>query len=401
MKKNFLSNIAITVIAIILNFSFKIYLANLISKEDLGIYYTMIDIISLFLIVFIGSRSSMVVYYNQTKDDATILNLFRYSILAVTIFSLVVIVPLAKDFLGISIPYMFFALLLVSQAFYTYFYNQLGVYRMYQETNIITLLEAILIIGLFFVLKPFFDYFESLIVATALNFLILSFYIFYKKPYKEPLLAKVEINTQTREFIGNSFVASLEFALGMLSIYISVIFFTKYFTLSDLADFQVVVKSIYFYFLILFVFPIFKFVFPELSKLISQNDIDEIKKLQKWIFRYSIIVTIISAFLTFGFAFFGIEYLFGKEYVNSSQMLIPLVLVFFFVLQNGFLTSLIKGYNGFKTTFIIRFIGIVVFVLSFYILQSFESNPINVIYAFLMGHLITYALLKTKSKGLF
>jgi len=193
----------------------------------------------------------------------------------------------------------------------------------------------------------------------------------------------------------------LEFALGMLSIYISVIFFTKYFTLSDLADFQVVVKSIYFYFLILFVFPIFKFVFPELSKLISQNDIDEIKKLQKWIFRYSIIVTIISAFLTFGFAFFGIEYLFGKEYVNSSQMLIPLVLVFFFVLQNGFLTSLLKGYNGFKTTFIIRFIGIVVFVLSFYILQSFESNPINVIYAFLMGHLITYALLKTKSKGLF
>jgi O-antigen/teichoic acid export membrane protein len=397
MKKNFLSNIALTLIAIILNFSFKIYLANLISKNDLGIYYTMIDIISLFLIVFIGSRSSMVVYYNQTKDDTTILNLFRYSIFAVTIFSLAVILPFAKDFLNISIPYLFFALLLISQAIYTYFYNQLGVYRMYKETNTITLLEAILIIGLFFVLNSFFDYFESLIVATTLNFIILSFYILWNKPYKEPKFSKIELNLQTREFIGNSFVASLEFALGMLSVYISVIFFTKYFTLSDLADFQVVVKSIYFYFLILFVFPIFKFVFPELSKLISQNNRDEIVKLQKWIFRYSIVVTFISACLTFIFAFYGIEYLFGKEYLNSSKMLIPLVLVFFFVLQNGFLTSLIKSQNGFKTTFIIRFVGIVIFIVSFYILQLFESNQINVIYAFLIGHLITYALLKIVS----
>jgi O-antigen/teichoic acid export membrane protein len=400
MKKNFLSNIALTLIAIILNFSFKIYLANLISKNDLGIYYTMIDIISLFLIVFIGSRSSMVVYYNQTKDDTTILNLFRYSIFAVTIFSLAVILPFAKDFLNISIPYLFFALLLISQAIYTYFYNQLGVYRMYKETNTITLLEAILIIGLFFVLNSFFDYFESLIVATTLNFVILSLYILWKKPYKEPKISKIELNLQTREFISNSFVASLEFALGMLSVYISVIFFTKYFTLSDLADFQVVVKSIYFYFLILFVFPIFKFVFPELSNLISKNEINEIQKLQEWIWKYSLIVTALSACLTFIFAFFGIEHLFGKEYLNSSQMLIPLVLVFFFVLQNGFLTSLIKGFNGFKTTFTIRFIGIVVFIMSFYVLQLFESNPINVIYAFLIGHLITYALLKTKAKGL-
>lgn len=397
MKKNFLSSIALTLIAIVLNFSFKIYLANLISKDDLGIYYTMIDIISLFLIVFIGSRSSMVVYYNQTKDDATILNLFRYSIFAMTLFSLIVIVPLAKDFLNISIPYLFFGLLLVSQAIYTYFYNQLGVYRMYKETNIISILEAVLIIGLFFVLNSFFDYFEALIVATALNFLILSFYIFYKKPYKEPVLSKILINGQTREFISNSFIASLEFALGMLSIYISVIFFTKYFTLSDLADFQVVVKSIYFYFLILFVFPIFKFVFPELSNLITKNETDEVDKLTKWIFNYSIIVTLISAILTLFFAFYAIEYLFGKEYLNSIQMLIPLVFVFFFVLQNGFLTSLIKSKNGFKTTFVIRFVGIAVFVGSFYILQFFETNPINVIYAFLIGHLITYALLKIVS----
>ncbi|MCK9337197.1 MAG: hypothetical protein M0P43_05120 [Arcobacteraceae bacterium] len=397
MKKNFLNNIYLTLIAIILNFAFKIYLASIIPKVSLGIYYTMIDIISLFLLIFIGSRSSMVVYYNQTQDDKTILNLFRYSLFLVTIISLIFIIPFAKDFLQIEISYLFFALLLISQAIYTYFFNQLGIYRLYKETNIITIFEVSFIIVLFFVFNYFVGYFESLILATVGNFLVLSVYILYKKPSPEPSLAKIDITPQTKKFISNSFIASLEFALGMLSIYISVIFFTKYFTLFDLADFQVVVKSIYFYFLALFVFPIFKFVFPELSLLVTQNNIEELKRLQSWIFKYSLIVTVIASILTFVLSSYGIVYLFGQEYANSTTLLLPLILVYFFVIQNGFLSSLIKSKNGFKTTFIIRFIGIVVFVVSFYVLEVFTHMAVNVIYAFLIGHLITYILLKTKS----
>jgi O-antigen/teichoic acid export membrane protein len=398
MKKNFLNNIYLTLIAIILNFAFKIYLASIIPKVSLGIYYTMIDLISLFLLVFIGSRSSMVVYYNQTQDDKTILNLFRYSLVLVTIISLIFIIPFAKDFLQIEISYLFFALLLISQAIYTYFFNQLGIYRLYKETNVITIFEVSFIIVLFFVFNYFIGYFESLILATVANFLVLSGYILYKKPSPEPSFAKIDITPQTKEFISNSFIASLEFALGMLSIYISVIFFTKYFTLFDLADFQVVVKSIYFYFLALFVFPIFKFVFPELSLLVTQNNTEELKRLQSWIFKYSLIVTVIASILTFVLSSYGIVYLFGQEYENSTTLLLPLILVYFFVIQNGFLSSLLKSKNGFKATFTIRFIGILVFIASFYVLELFTHQAVNVIYAFLIGHLITYALLKIVSR---
>lgn len=398
MKKDFLSNIYLTLIAIVLSFTFKIYLASIIPKVSLGIYYTMIDIISLFLLVFIGSRSSMVVYYNQTKDDKTILNLFRYSLIFVTIISLIFIIPFAKDFLKIEISYLFFALLLISQAVYTYFYNQLGIYRLYKQTNIITIFEVVFIIVLFFIFNTFIGYFESLILATVVNFILLSVYILYQKPTPEPQLSKISMNPQTKKFISNSFIASLEFALGMMSIYISVIFFTKYFTLSDLADFQVVVKSVYFYFLALFVFPIFKFVFPELSKIHSEQNFEEIKNLKNWIFKYSIIVTIVSAGITFIFAMYGIEFLFGEEYINSAKLLLPLMLVFFFVIQNGFLSSVLKSQNGFNITFIIRLSGIISFVLSFFILEFFIHQAVNVIYAFLIGHLITYTLLKVVSR---
>ncbi|QOG12661.1 hypothetical protein [Arcobacter sp. FWKO B] len=401
MKKNFLSSILLTLIAITLNFTFKIYLANIIEKVSLGLYFTMIDIISLFLLVFIGSRSSMVVYFNQTGDDKTILNLFRYSLFGVTIISLIFIVPFAKDFLKIDIPYIYFALLLVAQAIFTYFYNQLGIYRLYKQTNMITIFEAIFLIVLFFVFNTFISHFESLIMATIFNFLVLSIYILHQKGVNEPRLSKIQINSQTKEFINNSLIASAEFALGMMSIYIAVIFFSKYFTLSDLADFQVVVKSIYFYFLLLFVFPIFKFIFPELSKNFSEQNYDEIRNLRQWVFKYSIIVSIVSAFITILFAIYGIETLFGTQYENSSSLLLPLIFVFFFVIQNGFLSSLLKSQNGFKVTFTIRFIGIVVFLISFYILQIILSHQaVNVIYAFLIGHLITYALLLYKTKGI-
>ena len=392
MKKNFFSNIFITLISIILNFAFKVYLANIVRKDELAIYFSAIDFVSLFLIIFIGARSSMIVHFSKTKDDTAILNIFRLGLFVMVIFSSIFIIPLIQTNLNIQIDYIFFVALLISQAIFTYFFNQMGMYHLYRQTNVITIAEPLLLILLFLLLNQFYSAIHSLLLTTIVNFLVLSYYIFNSKRFPEPKFTKIKFDTQTKEFTQNALIAALEFSLGMLTVYLCVIFFIKYFTLSDLADFQVVVKSIYFYFLSIFVFPIFRFVFPELSKFVATKDIEEIKKLKFWIIKYSFIVSFCFSGLIY-FSSDKILNLFGHEYKNAIILLETIILVFFFVIMNAFFTSLLKSFGKFGTTFIIRFIGLLAFIGSFYIYQMITNAPINIIYAFISGHIVIFALL--------
>ena len=77
VKKAFLSGIWATLISIAIGFTFKIWLAGWVAKSDLALFHTVVDIISLSMILMTGFRSSMVVTYSQTKNDIDIINIFR------------------------------------------------------------------------------------------------------------------------------------------------------------------------------------------------------------------------------------------------------------------------------------------------------------------------------------
>ena len=67
--------------------------------------------------------------------------------------------------------------------------------------------------------------------------------------------------------------------------YTAVLLIMKYFTLDELGDFQVVVKPVFTYMTMLFVFPIFRFVLPELSKLYGEKKYKELYKMKIWIYK--------------------------------------------------------------------------------------------------------------------
>ena len=106
----------------------------------------------------------------------------------------------------------------------------------------------------------------------------LSIYIFILKSQKskEPVIKRVIIDSEMRQFIKKSLISTLEFSSGMMLIYMAVFFFSHYYSLNELGDFQVVTKPILMAMIMLFVFPVFRFLLPELSKLFYQKNKKEI-----------------------------------------------------------------------------------------------------------------------------
>lgn len=91
--------------SISIGFLFKLWLAQWVAKADLALYHTVIDIISLSLILMTGFRSSMVVTYSQTKQDVDITNIFRYSLIAMVLLTWGLVLPYIKHKLQLNVEY--------------------------------------------------------------------------------------------------------------------------------------------------------------------------------------------------------------------------------------------------------------------------------------------------------
>ena len=390
---NFFTNILFSFIAIIINFWFKSYLAQTFGKIELGIYYTLIDIISIFMIIFVGARASMVVEFAKTKNDLLILNAFRVGLfIAFCIASTFLILFYGKIF-DMTLSPILIVLFVLSQAFYIYFFNQLGMRKLYTLTNFITIFEPISIISSFFIIKYLIGIsFEQLIISTIFDMIVLALIMKLANNSAEPMInLNVLKQDEAKIFIKNSLLASLEFFVGMLSVYFAVLFFAKYFSTDKLADFQVIIKTIYFYFLTIFVFPIFKFIFPEVTSFVAKKDFNAVRKITNQIFIYSFFVAIVSIILIYLYGDLMILEFFGSNYLGASSLLKITTISFLFVILGGYFTSTLKSFGLFKQTLIIRLIGLTSFVVSFYILNFINFNPANVIYAFVFGHFIIFS----------
>lgn len=390
---NFFVNIAFSFVAIAINFWFKSYLAQSFQKIELGIYYTLIDIISMFMIVFVGARASMVVEFAKTKNDFLILNAFRIGLFITFCVASIFLVLFYDRFFEVTLNPILVVLFVLSQAFYIYFFNQLGMRKLYKLTNFITIFEPISIIFAFFILKFFIGLsFAQLIISTIFDMIILAFVMKVASNASEPKFdIQILKDPEAKLFIKNSLLASLEFFVGMLSIYFAVFFFAKYFDAEKLADFQVIIKTIYFYFLTIFVFPIFKFVFPEVSSFVAKKEFEAVKKITNQIFVYSFAVTFLGVSLIYFYGDFMILEFFGAAYLGASWLLKITSIAFLFVLLGGYFTSTLKSFGFFKQTLTTRIAGLLSFVACFYLLNFINSNPANVIYAFIVGHFVIFS----------
>ncbi len=396
IQKHFYQAILISLFAVVAGFAFKIFLANIIQKEVLTLYYTAIDIFSFSLLILIGFRSSMVVAYAKSKKDENIINIFRYFVLVLVLLAWGFIIPYLKHRVGLEVHYWYLVFTVISMSLYAYLTNQIAMYRLYSLMKQSSFLEPILTAAWFFIAYyiAHTGELQSLFIMTVMSYLGLSAFIWIRKRKEvhEPHIVHVEMDGETKTFLKNAMLSTIEFGSGIVMIYMAVFFLMHYYSIEELGDFQVVTKPVLMYMITLFIFPVFRFLLPELSKLHAQKSYKEILALQHWFYKFAFIVSGAFALLMVFYSEKFVTLAFHEEYSGAYLYLTHLSFFFIFIMLNAFQLSLIKASGGFTQALLIRLSGIAFFALAFYLTRLYSESSVSVIIGLVLAYVGMYAL---------
>ncbi|MBW8183088.1 hypothetical protein [Shewanella nanhaiensis] len=396
VKQAFIAGIWATLVSITLGFGFKVWLAQWMLKEDLALYHTVVDIISLSLILMTGFRSSMVVSYSQTQNDKDITNLFRYSLIAMVLLTWGIVLPYIKHRLHIDVEYFHLVGIILGMGFKVYFTNQIAMYRMYAISNKVTWLEPLGQIFTFLICfyllgqTPISSLFFSLMLSST----AVAVYMFFnrRKQIATTPIGPVNMDASLRNFMKKSFTASLEAGASILMIYITVLLTIGHFSIDELGDFQVVVRPIIAYLTLLFVFPIYRFVFPELTVCVRNQDFQQIKQIKHWVYRMSLIISSSFFISMLLFSHEIVALLFPEQYAKSAPVLMHFSMFFLFMMLNAYQLAFIKAHGLFTQSLLIRGSGIVALIASYYIYSQITANVVAVILALGTGYLLMFLI---------
>lgn len=395
-KKAFRAGIWATTLSIVVGFGFKIWLAQWVARADLALFHSAVDVISLSLLLLTGFRSSMVVSYSQTKNDRDIINIFRLALVMMVLLTWGAVLPYLKHNLGMDVDYIYLVGVILGLSLKVYFGNQVAMYRLYDATNRSTWLDPLGQAVVFLICWGIFDMapMPALFCGVAISSLALSIHLWLsrQRQVKAPPLAGVQLDDNMRAFVRKSFIASMEAGASILMIYLMVLLTVRFFSVEELADFQVVIRPVFTYMTLLFVFPIYRFVLPELAVCLREGSVEAVRELRRWVIMLSFKVSGVFALVTLVFGREIVAFVFPAAYANSALVLMHLSLFFVFIMLNAYQLAYIKARGKFAWSLGIRLVGIAALLLSFTLLQYFTQHIVSIILALGSAYLAMYVL---------
>ncbi len=374
MKKLLLSSSFITLIVMGLNFFFKIYLSYEISKEDIGLFWTFLDVVAVGVMLFSGFKDSLILAFDRDRFQ----KIFTlYCVSFIVLFSLV----LVGDYfyyitLSLSCPSYYLISLLVVNLGMIFLSYLNAAHKAYSIMLFENLVMALSLIVSFFVLQSFLESIEALFFAYILSYLSRAFYIFVLSPLSWKF-EKFSFD-DGRDFLKNTLYSGGMYFFSGLFISMSGIIILKLFEdTATLGEYQVVVRSIFFSLVAVFVFPLNTFTFPLLSKLIAQKEITEIYRIEKKLSWYLLLFFFMLLASTFVSKYI-IRFVFPLEYQESYKMLNILLPLLPFIASTTFSLSIIKGFNRFDLALYVRLFGTLLFFssISLFYLLGFDASSI-------------------------
>jgi len=370
MKKVLFSASFITILVMGMRFLFKIYLSYKISQEVLGIFYTFMDLISIGIMLFAGFRDSLIKAYDEGEFEKI---LYWYIFMFWGLFGIVLIIEVIYyKIVGFKYSLIYLILLFTVNSlmvFLSYLNAAFKVYKVMLFENLVMTIS--LFIG--FIIT------NSLVFAFLFSFLGRIIWILMFSKIK-PLIKKSNFY-EVRSFLKNTLLSSLMYFFSSLFVSLSGLLILKLFNDSVvLGEYQVVVRSVFFSLVAVFVYPLNTFLFPEISKFISQRNFFEVKRMENRLVKYLILMFIILSISTF-FTKFAIAIVFPREYIPSYKMLNVILPSLPFVAYTTFALNIIKGFNMFDLALFIRVIGCLVFFVSFYIFYILKFSASCVVYS--------------------
>lgn len=389
MKKLLFSASFLTVMVMVLNLLFKIYLSYHISKEELGVFYTFIDFVSIGIMLFAGFKDSLVKAYDEADFEMVFYWYIRVFLL---LFFLILTIETLYYYFYFNryfSPYILIILFSFNalMIFFSYLNSAYKIYRVMLFENLILAISYIIF---FVILVNFLTPLKALIFSLMLSYLVRTLYIFIFSSIKFD--AKEVSYKKQISFLKNTLLSSLMYFFSGLFISSSSIVLLNLF--KDelfLGNFQVVIKSIFFSLVAVFVFPIASFTFPELSKFISQKNYFEVERLESKLFKYLIFFFFLLLLSTL-FTKWAIGLVFPDDYISSYKMLNIMLPTLPFIAYTSFAINIIKAFNRFDLALYVRVLGTVIFFLSVYIFYLFDFDSKTVIYALDISFLSMFLL---------
>lgn len=338
----------------------------------------------------------MVVAYAKSEKDENIINIFRYFVVFLVLISWGVVLPYLKHRVGVEIHYWYLVFTILSMSAYAYLTNQLAMYRLYSIMKRSSFAEPILG-AIWFLIAYYLAHtsgLQSLFIMTIMSYIGLSMFIWLQKRQQihEPHISHVDMDGDTKSFLKNAVLSTVEFGSGIVMIYTAVFFLMHYYSIEELGDFQVVTKPILMYMITLFVFPVFRFLLPELSKLYAQKSYQKIISLQRWFYKFSFLVSGSFVLMMVLYSQSFVTFLFKPEYHGAYLYLTHLSFFFIFIMLNAFQLALIKASGGFAKALFIRVSGIALFIIAFYLTRLYSENSVSVIIGLALGYTGMFAL---------
>ncbi|QQX79426.1 hypothetical protein JK628_18130 [Shewanella sp. KX20019] len=395
-KRSFITAISATLASISLGLAFKVWLAQWVAKSDLALYHTVIDIISLSLILLNGFKSSMVVSFSQTNNAQDITNIFRYALILIILLTWVTVLPYIKHHLKFNVEYAVLVGIILGLGLKVYFTCQIGMYRLYSIVNKSIWIEPLVHILLFLVYYYTLQQsaVSSLFYSLMLSRIIVSGYMFIqrRKIVATTPLAPVKLDPEIRDFVKKSMFSSLEVGASVLMIYITVLLTISYFTIDELGDFQVVVRPVFAYMSLLFIFPVYRYILPEIAQSLRQGDHQQIAKIRRWFYRFSISISTVFLLSMLFFSKQVVSFIFPETYLTAAPVLMHFSLFFGFMILNAFQVAYIKAHGHFLQSLAIRITGVMTLIAMFYILRQVTDNVVAVILAMGCGYVLMFII---------
>ena len=378
MKKLLLSASSVTVLVMVINFGFKIYLSHRMDKETLAVFYTFMDVVSIVLMLFSGFKDSLVKAY----DDGVIEKVFNWYLRVFWsgfVLSLCVI-GIFYEMFGLDEPFQYFALMAFASSVAIFVSYVNVAYKNYKVMLLENFVATTGLIISYLILKEllngFFVLFYSFLASMAVRFaylMILKNFSFVFKVHT--------FDSDVKLFLKNSLFSSLMYFFSGLFISLSSVILLKFYHDPNvLGDFQVVVKSIFFSLVAVFVFPLNTYMFPEISKLISQQKFRAVKHLERKLLKYLAVFFVLLLIGTF-FTKFVIAFVFPETYWESYKMLNMMLPFLPFIAYTTFALNIIKGANRFGLALVVRICGSIVFFMAVFLLYLLGFDAIYIVVA--------------------
>lgn len=361
-----------------LNFVFKIFLSYKITKDEIGIFYTFMDMISIGIMFFSGFKDSLIRAYDKANFEVI---KSWYVVVFWSLFGIILIGEVIY-FKSSNFTYPFYTFLSL------FFLNALMIFLSYLNASYknykIMLFENLVmasgLIGSFFILTLFFTNIYALLFAFLGSFLLRTCYLYFNLPQKL-LFKKYKFDDNVKSFFKDTTLSSLMYFFSGIFISASGLIILNLFDdKTVLAEYQVVVKSIFFSLVAIFVFPLNTFTFPQISKLISSKMYGEIKRIEKKLQKYLLLSIAILLMGTL-FTKYVIAFVFPSDYAQSYVMLNVLLPFLPLLAYTTFAINIIKAFDRFDLALYVRLVGAILFFVSIYIFYLLQFDASCVVYS--------------------